>query len=242
MIDGLRVLALIPARGGSKGLPGKNILPLGGRPLLAWTIRAARASRYIDRLVLSSDDPAIIAVAEQEGCEVPFRRAPALATDEASSVDVVVDAIGRLPGHDIVVLLQPTSPLREAADIDATLETLSRRGAEACVTVRSAEEHPYWTFRLDDDARLSPYCTPADGIPAQRQRLPAAWCLNGAVYAARIPAFLRSRSFLGPHTVAQPMPAERSADIDTRADLERVEQALRERADSLPSSLPHRPK
>mgnify|MGYP003462782716 FL=1 len=108
MIDGLRVLALIPARGGSKGLPGKNIRPVGGRPLLTWTIHAARTSRYVDRLVLSSDDPAIIAVAEHEGCEVPFRRDAALATDEASSADVVLDAIGRLPGHDVVVLLQPT--------------------------------------------------------------------------------------------------------------------------------------
>lgn len=241
MIDGLRVLALIPARGGSKGLPGKNILPVGGRPLLAWTIRAARASRYVDRLVLSSDDPAIIAVAEREGCEVPFRRDAALATDEASSVDVVLDAIARLPGHDIVMLLQPTSPLREAADIDATLETLCRRGAEACVTVRPAEEHPYWTFRLDATGRLAPYCTPAGGIPAQRQRLPEAWCLNGAVYAARIPSFLRTKSFLGAHTVAQTMPAERSPDIDTRDDLEQVERALRERADPSSSSLPNRP-
>jgi CMP-N,N'-diacetyllegionaminic acid synthase len=241
VIDGLRVLALIPARGGSKGLPGKNLLPVGGRPLLAWTIHAARASRYVDRLVLSSDDPAIIAVAEREGCEVPFRRDAVLATDEANSVDVVVDAIGRLPGHDIVVLLQPTSPLREASDIDATLETLCRRGAEACVTVRLAEEHPYWTFRLDAAGQLSPYCTPADGVPAQRQRLPEAWCLNGAVYAARIPSFLRARSFLGAQTVAQPMPAERSPDIDTRDDLDRVERLLRAHAETPSSPQPNRP-
>lgn len=237
MIDGLRVLALIPARGGSKGLPGKNILPVGGRPLLAWTIQAARASRYIDRLVLSSDDLAIIAVAEREGCEVPFRRAAALATDAATSVDVVIDAIERLPGHDVVVLLQPTSPLRAAADIDAVLESLCRRSAEACVTVRPAEEHPYWTFRMDEDGRLAPYCTPANGIPAQRQRLPDAWCLNGAVYAARIPWFLRAKTFFGAQTIAQPMPVERSVDIDTEAQLERVEQLLRKHTDSSPPTL-----
>ena len=241
MIDGLRVLALIPARGGSKGLPGKNIRPVGGRPLLTWTIHAARTSRYVDRLVLSSDDPAIIAVAEHEGCEVPFRRDAALATDEASSADVGLDAIGRLPGHDVVVLLQPTSPLRINVDIDATLETLCRQGAEACVTVRPAQEHPYWTFHLGASGRLTPYCTPTDGIPVQRQQLPAAWCLNGAVYAARTPWFLRTKTFIGAQTIAHPMPAERSVDIDTLADLDRVEYLLRERAGATSNILPNRP-
>jgi CMP-N,N'-diacetyllegionaminic acid synthase len=241
VIDNLSVLALIPARGGSKGLPGKNILPVAGRPLLAWTIHAARASRYIDRLVLSSDDSAIIAVAEQEGCEVPFRRDVALATDEVSSVDVVIDAIERLPSHDVVVLLQPTSPLRVAADIDATLETLFRCDADACVTVRPAEEHPYWTFRIADSGHITPYCTPADRIPEQRQQLPMAWCLNGAVYAARIPWFLRTRTFISAQTVGQPMPAERSADIDTNADLELVECLLRERTAATSASQSHRP-
>ena len=241
MIDGLSVLALIPARGGSKGLPSKNILPVGGRPLLTWTIHAARASRYVDRLVLSSDDPAIIAVAEHEGCEAPFRRAAALATDEASSADVVLDAIGRLPGYDVVVLLQPTSPLRINVDIDATLETLCHHGAEACVTVRPAEEHPYWTFHLEASGHLTPYCTTTDGIPVQRQQLPTAWCLNGAVYAARIPWFLRTKTFIGAQTVAHPMSAERSVDIDTLADLERVECLLREHAGATSTILRNRP-
>lgn len=226
MIGGQRVLALIPARGGSKGVPGKNILPIGGRPLIQWTIDAAKASRYIDRLVLSSDDPAIIAAAEAGGCEVPFVRAAALSSDEASSIDVVVDALQRLPDYDIVVLLQPTSPLRSTQDIDATLERLQASAAPACVTLRPAEEHPYWTFRLADSGRLDRFAQPPAEAQLRRQDLPPAWCLNGAVYAARTGWFLRERSFVGEQTVGQPMPADRSLDIDTPADVERLRAAV----------------
>lgn len=226
MIDGLRVLALVAARGGSKGVPGKNVLPVGGKPLIAWTLDAARGSRYVDRLVLSSDDAGIIGVAREHGCDAPFVRDAALATDSASSVDVVLDALERLPEYDVIVLLQPTSPLRSTGDIDATLERLVSTGAPACVTVRPAEEHPYWTFQLGPDGRLSRFAEPAAGLPLRRQDLPAAWCLNGAVYAARIPWFRRERSFLSPATVAQPMPAERSIDIDTPADVDRLRALL----------------
>lgn len=220
------VLGLIPARGGSKGLPRKNILMVGGQPLIQRTIDAARASRYIDRLVLSSDDPEIMHVARQCGCDVPFKREAHLATDEISSVDVVVDALNRLPGYDIVVLLQPTSPLRTAADIDGTLELLNRSGAPACVTVRPVQDHPYWTFQMAEKGKLRPYVEAATGMPRRRQDLPAAWCLNGAVYAARVRWFLTERKFVGAETVGFEMPLERSLDIDTSADLERLKAVL----------------
>src|SRR5690349_10929106 len=148
MIGEKSVLGLIAARGGSKGVPGKNIFVVNGRPLIQWSIDAARASRYIDRLILSSDNPAIMDVARNAGCEVPFRRDDALASDTASAIDVVADALMRVPGYSIVVLLQPTSPLRIAGDIDGAIELLVSSGAGACVTVREADEHPYWMFRL----------------------------------------------------------------------------------------------
>lgn len=222
MIKGLSVLGLVTARGGSKGVPGKNLLSMGGKPLIAWTIDAARGSRHIDRLVLSSDDPAIIDAARLHGCEAPFVRDAALATDTATSIDVVIDALTRLPGYNIVVLLQPTSPFRTAADIDATLERMIASGAPACVTVRPAEEHPYWTFRLGPDARLEHFAEPPTGVPLRRQELPQAWCLNGAVYAALTDWFMRERCFLSPACVGQPMPAERSLDIDSPNDIERM--------------------
>ncbi len=222
MIDGLTVLAIITARGGSKGLPGKNIADLGGRPLIAWAIEAARASQHVDRIVVSSDDDAIIAAALKYGADVPFVRPAALASDDAKSIDVVLDALDRLPLFDIVVLLQPTSPLRSAEDIDATVGRLLSTGAPSCVTVRPAEEHPYWTFRLGDENRLEHFCCPTDRLPSRRQDLPTAWCLNGAVYAARCDWLRRERSFLAVGTVAHPMSAERSIDIDTAADFERA--------------------
>lgn len=222
MIGGQSVLALITARGGSKGVPGKNILPIGGRPLIQWTIDAARASRHVDRVVLSSDDAAIINAAVRGGCEAPFVRDAALATDEASSMDVVADALTRLPAHDIVVLLQPTSPLRTAGDIDGVLERMQSTGAPACVSVREATDHPYWTFRLGENGRMEPYAAPPNGLPSRRQELPDAWCLNGAVYAARTGWLLENRSFLSPQTAAYPMPVDRSLDIDTPADIERL--------------------
>lgn len=240
MIAGQSVLAIVAARGGSKGVPGKNILPIGGRPLIQWTIDAARGSRYIDRLILSSDDAAIMAVAAQAGCEVPFQRDAALASDTASSIDVVIDALQRVPGHAVVVLLQPTSPLRSSADIDAAIELLDTSGAPACVSVRSAEEHPYWTYRLDAQGALAPFVATPDGLPLRRQDLPAAWCLNGAVYVARVDWFMLNRGFLSPQTVGCPMPAERSLDIDTPADIERlkliVEGGLHAPGDAHPSS------
>ena len=131
MIEGLSVLGLIPARGGSKGVPRKNIRLVAGRPLLAWTIDAARASRYLDRLVLSTDDCEIGAVAIAAGCEVPFLRPPELARDDTPGIDPVLHALGQLPPFDIVVLLQPTSPLRLASDIDGCIERMLAARAPA---------------------------------------------------------------------------------------------------------------
>ena len=113
-----KILAVITARGGSKGLVRKNILDLAGMPLIAWTIQAAKQSKYINRVVLSSDDDEIMTVAEKYGCEVPFRRPAMLASDDASSLDVLFHAIGEVSGYDYVILLQPTSPLRTSTDID----------------------------------------------------------------------------------------------------------------------------
>lgn len=224
MIQGLSVLALITARGGSKGLPGKNVRPVQGRPLIAFTIAAACGAACVDRVVLSTDDDEIAQVAEACGCEVPFRRPAALASDTATSMDVVLHALDQLPRHDIVVLLQPTSPARESGDIDAAVQRLLEANAPACVSVCAAEESPFWMFSLGEHARLKPLLdTPA---ATRRQDLPPVYVLNGAVYAARTDALKRMGSFLGPETVAHVMPRERSIDIDTLEDFENFARQL----------------
>lgn len=227
MIAGRRVLALIPARGGSKGLPGKNIREVGGRALLDWTIAAARASLHVDRVVLSSDDPAIMAVARACGCDVPFRRPDALATDVATTLDVVLHALDALPEFDVLVLLQPTSPLRTAADIDAAVERMIDTGASSCVSVCEVEQSPYWMYRIDNNGVLKPIIEQPHGA-SRRQDLPQVYVLNGAVYVADVERLRAARAFVTADTVAYPMPLERSIDIDTAADFEVFRKAVSE--------------
>jgi N-acylneuraminate cytidylyltransferase len=219
MIAGRRVLAVIPARGGSKGLPGKNILPVNGRPLLAWTADAARASRYVDEVVLSSEDDAIIEAGRACGCAVPFRRPLALADDSSATIDVVLHALDCLPTYEIVVVLQPTSPLRTAHDIDAACERMIEQGAPSCVSICVAEQHPYWMYRLDERQLLSPIIEAPQRV-SRRQDLPTVYVLNGAVYVAEVDWLRRSRQFVAGQTAGYVMPLERSIDIDTAADFE----------------------
>ena len=216
MIKGKSVLAIIPARGGSKGVPRKNIRPLAGKPLLAWTIEAAQKSAYIDRLILSSEDEEIIAVAKAWGCEAPFVRPAELARDETPGIDPVLHALDALPGYDYVVLLQPTSPLREASDIDACIARCVEGDAPACVSVSPPAQHPYWTYMIDSKDHLSPLF---ENTFNRRQDLPAVYALNGAIYVARTRDLRLTRDFLMPGTVAFVMPDARSLDIDSPADL-----------------------
>lgn len=221
MIDGLRVIAVITARGGSKGLPGKNIRPFAGRPLIAWSVAQARSSRYIDRVVVTSDDQAIIAAAVEAGAEAPFVRPAELSGDHAASVPVVLHAIDELrETADLVVLLQPTSPLRRVADIDGALRTCLDAGAPTCIGVCEPAKSPWWMFRKDDQGRLTRLMGPA---ATRRQDLPTVWAANGAVYVARIPWLRQAASFVGEGTIGWEMPPERSVDIDTEMDFRLAE-------------------
>ncbi len=230
MIEGRRVLGLVPARGGSRGLPGKNLAPLGGRPLIAWTAEAAAGSSYLDRTVLSSDDEAILAAGREAGLEVPFVRPPELARDDTPAMDVVLhalDAVGER--FDLLVLLQPTSPLRVAADIDACVERVAA-GAPCCVSVTEPGHSPAWMFTLGEGGAMR-RLIPELAIPARRQELPSVYALNGAVYAAETSWLRRERSFLAEGTVGYPMPPERSVDLDDDLDLALLEVLVAHRTD-----------
>ncbi|MDH4395560.1 MAG: acylneuraminate cytidylyltransferase family protein [Limnobacter sp.] len=214
------VLAVITARGGSKGLPRKNVLPAAGKPLIVWTVEAAFASTVINRVILSSDDDEIMEVAAAAGCDIPFRRPTDLASDKASSMDVVFHALQELPGYDFVVLLQPTSPLRTAEDIDEAFHLMQAHNAPACVSVTEVEQSPYWMYKLTDDDRLTGLLEPLSGV-SRRQDLPSVYTLNGAIYIANVEWLLKSGSFIGPETVAYKMPKSRSIDIDDDIDFRR---------------------
>jgi CMP-N,N'-diacetyllegionaminic acid synthase len=207
MIGARRVLALIPARGGSKGLPRKNLLTVHGRPLLAFTVDAARDSTFIDRVVVSSDDDAIIAAALTCGGEAPFRRPIDLASDTAASIDVALHALDQLPDYEVLVLLQPTSPARTAADIDAACTLFASSGAPSCVSVSAVEQSPYWMFRLDPGGVLRPLIE--SPRIARRQDLPLVYALNGAIYVADVAWLRRTGTFVTSETVGYVMPASR---------------------------------
>tara|TARA_B100001093_G_scaffold462371_1_gene477542 strand:+ start:919 stop:1617 length:699 start_codon:yes stop_codon:yes gene_type:complete len=224
LIDGKKILAVIPARGGSKGIKNKNITELAGRPLLQWTIEAAKKSKYIDRFVLSSDDPQIQMVAESLGCEVPFTRAAHLATDEASTIDVLFDVLERVAGFDVVILLQPTSPFRIAEDIDSCLESMISNAAPAAVSLCAVQDHPALVFKFQNDKKITPFLSRPPSQSLRRQDLPAAFKLNGAVYIANIPWLFKNRTFTATESVGYVMPESRSIDIDDAQDLSLAQQ------------------
>jgi len=217
MLDGKTILGVIPARGGSKGVPRKNIRELSGKPLIAWTIEAANRSKYLDRVILSSEDEEIIATAKTWGCEVPFVRPTELSQDETPGTDPILHALQELPGYDIVVVLQPTSPLRTTADIDAGLEFFVQQGALACVAVSEVSKSPYWMFSLDGQNRLQRLLT-QDAMATRRQDLPATYMPNGALFMAQIAYFQARQSFYTVDTIGYVMPQEQAYDIDEEMD------------------------
>jgi N-acylneuraminate cytidylyltransferase len=227
-----RVLALVPARGGSRGIPRKNLVEVGGRTLLAWVAEAARGSRVVDRVVLSSEDPEILEAGRRAGLDTPFVRPAELARDDTPGIDPVLHALDALDQagdhYGWVVLLQPTSPLRTSADIDGTAALCGREGAPAAVSITAADKSPWWMFHLGSGGLMEPLLDAARR-PQRRQDAPPVYVLNGAVYVARVEWLRRTRSFLTDETVGYVMPRERSVDVDEPADLHVVEALLAER-------------
>lgn len=236
-ISTFRCLAIIPARAGSRGLPGKNTLPLGGKPLIAHTIEAARAAHSIQRIVVSTESEEIAHIAQQYGAEVPFLRPAELARDETPTLPVlqhVLSEIAAAEGHqpEIIVLLQPTSPLRRAKDIDRAVTLLEQTRADSVVSLCAAEHHPAWMRRVECGRVLpflenGPECT-------RRQDLPPVYRLNGAIYVTRARVLLQENAILGRDTRALVMDNESSVDIDTPLDLKIAALILQERKNASP--------
>jgi CMP-N,N'-diacetyllegionaminic acid synthase len=224
----LKTLALIPARGGSKGIPRKNIQPLAGKPLIAWTILAALDCHEFDRVVVTTDDEEIADISKLWGAEIPFMRPAELARDETPSMDVVLHALHHLPQFDAVVLLQPTSPLRSKADIEACLAMANAQQADCVVSVSEPTQSPYWMFKLDENGRLNKLLATND--ITRRQDLPPVYAINGALYFARTDWLLRNKTFLSQETLGYVMSAEKSLDIDTPFDWKLAELLLSEKS------------
>jgi len=227
----VRVLGVIPARGGSKGIPRKNLVPLAGKPLLYYTVLAARGSGRLTRTVLSTEDPEVQAVGRSLGVEAPFTRPAELASDHASSQSVAKHALlfaehQESSRYDAVCLLQPTCPLRQAVDIDNAIGMLEESSADAVVSLVQVEEpHPF-KMMIVDAGRIRPLFPDKWGETLRRQELPPTFHLNGAVYCVRRGVLLDGNSLWGRETLAYIMPVERSLNIDRPIDLRMAELTL----------------
>ena len=233
MINGKKVLAIIPARGGSKGLPGKNIKALCGKPLIAWSIEVAKACSDIDRIVASTDDRKIAEVAKKYGAEAPFIRPVELANDTASTIDVIFHALDWFKEHqdyqpEYILLLQSTSPLRAVEDIRGAIQMLKDKNARAIVSVCETDHHPWWSNTLPENSSMKAFLRP-ETLNKRRQDLPVFYRLNGAIYLADTDYLYECNGFLGPYTFAYNMPKNRSGDIDSALDFKLVALLLREK-------------
>lgn len=234
----MNVLAVIPARGGSKGIPRKNVYPLNGKPLIAYTLEAARQAQRVTWAMVSTDDEEIATVARAWGGKVPFMRPAHLAQDDTPQIEVVLHAVAemqqRLPQPiEAVLLLQPTAPLRTAADIDQSLQLLTDTQADSVVSFHKIEDgHPYYMYTIENG---EPH--PLLEIPpsiTRRQQFPPVYLRNGAIYAVRRDVLVNQRTFYGARSQAYVMPVERSVNIDTELDLQWVEFLLQRRSVEAP--------
>lgn len=221
----MKPLYIIPARAGSKGIPGKNVKPLAGVPLIAYSIKVALAVAPADDICVSTDDPEVIRIARELGVEVPFVRPAELASDTAGSREVMLHAIDYRNAHggryDTIVLLQPTSPLRTPDDIRACLQ-LMRPGIDMVVSVTEAASNPYYDcFEAGADGML--HISKGDGTYTRRQDAPKAWQLNGAVYVIDSGSLHAMPMGKFPRRLMYAMPRERSIDIDTLLDWQLAE-------------------
>ena len=224
MLKGGSFIAIIPARRGSKRLPGKNTMNFGGKPLIAWTIQAAIESKYIDRVVVSTDSNQIANLSKKYGADVPYLRPEILACDESSTIDVVLHMLNYLEKigefYDYVVLLQPTSPLRNARDINESIDLLFDRESDAVVSVCKAEHSPLWCGKLLSDMEMSTFLD-SSVLNKRSQDLDQYYRLNGAIYLCRVNRLKKEKNFvLKSRCIAYEMDQDRSIDIDSHLDFD----------------------
>ena len=227
----MKVLGIIPARGGSKGVPRKNIRLLCGKPLIQYTAEAALASRRLSRVILSTEDEEIAEVGRGCGLEVPFLRPADLARDETPTLPVVQHAVRWLEDngdrYDVICVLQPTNPLRRAEDIDDCIQLLEASGADAVITVLPvpAEFNPHWVYLPDEAGLLRLSTGETDPMP-RRQALPPAFHREGSVYVTRRNVLMEENSLYGSRLCGHLMSANQSINIDTEEDWHQAEQML----------------
>ena len=210
-------LAIIPARGGSKRLPRKNVLELCGKPLIAWSIEAGLKSKYIDKLIVTSDDEDILSISEKYGSDI-IKRPEELSNDTATTFDALKHTIDNLEKYDYIVLLQPTSPLRNEKHLDEAIELLEEKNADAIVSVCEMDHSPLWSNTLPKDGSMKSFLK-EEVLNKRSQDLDKYFRLNGAIYVCKIDKFLENKGFfLKENIYAYKMDKKNSIDIDDEFD------------------------
>jgi len=233
MYKNKKILAVIPARTGSKGLPKKNIQMLNGKPLIAWSIEQGHKSKYIDKLIVSTDGEEIAEVARTYGAEVPFMRPKELASDTAKSEDVLIHAINffkeKGEKFDYIVLIEPTSPLRTVDDIDKPLEILiDHKEAKAIVSVAPLEAaHPEFTVTIQENGLIKPYLGSSRIKSKRRQDLDDVYFFEGTIYISHIPIFEEIKGFYHELTLAYVVDIFKSFEVDKKKDLVIIEALMK---------------
>nr|WP_315145690.1 acylneuraminate cytidylyltransferase family protein [uncultured Flavobacterium sp.] len=231
----MKILAIIPARGGSKGVPGKNIKLLGGKPLLAYTSEIALQSNYLTAIMVSTEDESIAVVAKNLGIIVPFVRPLALAQDDTPTIDVIIHALQWYEKQtiffDAVCLLQVTSPFRTLAFLDKAIEKFIASGCDSLVSVQKVphEYNPHWAFEVNEDGNLK-IATGEDHIISRRQELPMAYHRDGSIYITKTEALLAAHSLYGKSTAFIESDPEFYVNIDTMEDWEKAEKMIQNRS------------
>ena len=225
-----KILAIIPARKGSKGILSKNTKLINNKPLISWTIEAAKRSKYIDKIKISSDCLKVKEIANSYDINIENLRPDHLSTDSSSSDEVILHELKDSKNFDIVCMLQPTSPLRDFEDIDLAFENFFKFKAKALVSVYHNKHSPFWSFKLKNAFLESLF--PELDINKRRQDLPETYMLNGAIYISKVNHFKKNQSFLTNQTIAYIMSEDKSIDIDNIDDFLRAEKKLSERLTS----------
>lgn len=222
-----KFLAIIPARGGSKRLPRKNVLDLCGKPLIAYSIEAGLQSKYIDKVVVSSDDEEILQISKKFGAET-IKRPDILASDTATTFDAIKHTIDSLEKYEYIVLLQATSPLRNSKHIDEAIELLEEKKADAVVSVCEMEHSPLWSNTLDDTLSMNNFLKD-EVLNKRSQDLEKHYRLNGAIYICKTELLLKEKSFfLKENIFAYIMDRKSSIDIDEEIDFKKAEFFLKQ--------------
>lgn len=227
-----KIMAIIPARGGSKGIKRKNLYNICGHPLIYWTLKETMKIKFIDNIILTSDNNEILEYSKSLKCCTSLKRSKKLSEDDSKTSDVIIDVLEKFPGYDYFILLQPTSPLRTASDINNAFIKMVEEKSKCCISIYKTNLKANWLLKLKNDKKLKPLISKNELIK-RRQDIDDTFLPNGAIYISEVKSFLNKKTFFSSNTSAYVMPKKFSIDIDNMYQMKKCEKILFQRIEKL---------